>query len=204
MADFLFAAWFLWMTPLDAALSSFLLAAFASSCAFSTSPDAAASRNLRIADFSADLTALLRSCAASFCRLRLIWDLMFATTVRLVWSDAGFGLVCGQPSLARHAKGNDTSGRARPSNRARGLVGREPDAAASPFEEPGGLAPAELSERGQPYVLGDGVAVGEPASERGQVRRDILLAEPAKRGERVHVLVEDRVLDPLQAQQERV
>jgi hypothetical protein len=36
---------------------------------------------------SADFTALLRSRASSFCRLRLIWDLMFATEQSLfeVW-----------------------------------------------------------------------------------------------------------------------
>jgi hypothetical protein len=40
---------------------------------------AAASWNLRIAVFSDDLTDLFRSRRFSFCRLRLIWDLMFAT-----------------------------------------------------------------------------------------------------------------------------
>ena len=47
--------------------------------AVSASPAAAASRKRRTAVFSADFTDLLRSCAASFCLLRLIWDLMFAT-----------------------------------------------------------------------------------------------------------------------------
>ncbi len=79
IADFLFAAWFLWMTPLEAALSSLRPAAAASVWACSASPASAASRKRRTADFSADFTDLLRSCAASFCRLRLIWDLMFAT-----------------------------------------------------------------------------------------------------------------------------
>src|SRR5690349_15504175 len=79
MADLRLAAWFLWMTPLEAALSSRLLASRAAASAASLSPAAAASRNLRTAVFSADFTDLLRSCAASFCRLRLIWDLMFAT-----------------------------------------------------------------------------------------------------------------------------
>src|SRR5690242_21604286 len=67
------------MTPAEAALSSLRPAAAASVRASSALPASAASRNRRTADFSADLTALLRSCAASFCRLRLIWDLMFAT-----------------------------------------------------------------------------------------------------------------------------
>src|ERR1700712_1300631 len=79
MADLRLAAWFLWMTPLEAALSSCLPASTARALA-SSAPASAAARNLRTAVFSADLTALLRSCAASFCRLRLIWDLMFATS----------------------------------------------------------------------------------------------------------------------------
>src|SRR3954468_10084769 len=79
MADLRLAAWFLWMTPLEAALSSCLPAATARVLA-SSEPASAASRNLRTEVFSADFTALLRSCAASFCRLRLIWDLMFATS----------------------------------------------------------------------------------------------------------------------------
>src|SRR4051794_12905290 len=78
-ADFLFAAWLAWMTPLEAALSSWREAAWASSCAFATSPDSTASRVLRIAVFSEDLTALLRRRAFSFVLIRLIWDLMFAT-----------------------------------------------------------------------------------------------------------------------------
>src|SRR5687767_12564690 len=81
MADLRLAAWFLWMTPLDAALSSLRAAAAASALALSASPAAAASRKLRTAVFSADFTDLLRSWAASFCRLRLIWDLMLATGV---------------------------------------------------------------------------------------------------------------------------
>src|SRR3954470_17990851 len=67
------------MTPLDAALSSARPALAASVLASSALPAVAASRNLRTAVLRADFTALLRSCAASFCRLRLIWDLMFAT-----------------------------------------------------------------------------------------------------------------------------
>src|SRR3954453_22437664 len=87
MADLRLAAWFLWMTPLEAALSSCLPASTARVLASSALPASAASRNLRTAVFSADFTDLLRSCAASFCRLRLIWDLMFATSgsPRSVW-----------------------------------------------------------------------------------------------------------------------
>src|SRR5258708_29508168 len=49
--------------------------------ALSASPASAASRNCRTDVFSADLTALLRWRAFSFCLLRLIWDLIFATRV---------------------------------------------------------------------------------------------------------------------------
>src|SRR5689334_14765039 len=78
-ADFLLAAWFLWMTPLLTALSSLREAARAASVAFSTSPASTASRARRIAVFSSDLTALLRCRAFSLVLFRLIWDLMFAT-----------------------------------------------------------------------------------------------------------------------------
>src|SRR5919112_1480233 len=67
------------MTPADAALSSLREASCASTRARSASPDAAASRKWRTAVLSADFTDLFRSCAFLFCRLRLIWDLMFAT-----------------------------------------------------------------------------------------------------------------------------
>src|SRR5688500_5068540 len=79
MADLRFAAWVLWMTPFDAALSSLRVAAAASVRAFSASPDSAASLKRRMAVFRADLTDLLLSCATRFCLFRLIWDLMFAT-----------------------------------------------------------------------------------------------------------------------------
>src|SRR5215471_1778080 len=79
IADLRFAAWFLWMTPLLAALSRLCDAVRMATTAASTSPASAASRNLRTAVFSDDLTALLRCRAFSFCLLRLIWDLIFAT-----------------------------------------------------------------------------------------------------------------------------
>src|SRR5690348_17033761 len=79
IADLRFAAWFLWMTPLLAALSRLCDAVRMATVAVSTSPASAASRNLRTAVFSDDLTALLRCRAFSFCLLRLIWDLIFAT-----------------------------------------------------------------------------------------------------------------------------
>src|SRR5690606_3972648 len=83
MDDLRFAAWFLWMTPLEAALSSLRLASRARVLAASLSPAATASRNLRTAVFRPLLTALLRSRAISFWRFRLIWDLMLATELRL-------------------------------------------------------------------------------------------------------------------------
>src|SRR5215467_7129129 len=67
------------MTPLLAALSRLCDAARIATVAASTSPASAASRNLRTDVFSDDLTALLRCRAFSFCLLRLIWDLIFAT-----------------------------------------------------------------------------------------------------------------------------
>src|SRR5260370_5524982 len=65
--------------PLLAALSRLRLASRMASAAASVSPASAASRNLRTLVFSGDLTALLRCLAFSFCLLRLICDLMFAT-----------------------------------------------------------------------------------------------------------------------------
>ncbi len=80
----LFAAWFLWMTPLLAALSSLRVAARRAVVAFSLSPDAIASRVARTALLTSLLTALLRSCAFRLVRMRLICDLMFATWLSFV------------------------------------------------------------------------------------------------------------------------
>src|SRR5690348_17626526 len=77
------------MTPLLAALSRLAHAVRMASVAPATSPASAASRNLRTAVFSDDLTALLRCRAFSFCLLRLIWDLIFATRK----PRSGYGLV---------------------------------------------------------------------------------------------------------------
>ena len=79
IADFLLAAWLAWMTPLLTALSSWRAAALNAAWASSFLPCSAASRNWRIAVLSADLTLLLRRRATSLVRMRLIWDLMFAT-----------------------------------------------------------------------------------------------------------------------------
>src|SRR3954470_17405415 len=78
-ADLRLAAWFLWMTPLLTALSSFRPATRSASFAASLSPEAAASRKERTAVFSEDLTDLLRRRRFSLVTFRLIWDLMFAT-----------------------------------------------------------------------------------------------------------------------------
>src|SRR5688572_10163226 len=78
-ADLRFAAWFAWMTPLAAALSSLRDAVARVTVAVSLSPAATASRTLRTWVFSSDLTDLLRRRAFSFVLMRFIWDLMFAT-----------------------------------------------------------------------------------------------------------------------------
>src|SRR3954468_23375540 len=79
MADLRFAAWFLWMTPLLAALSSSRDALRKADVVASASPASAASRNRRTAVLSSLLTALLRRRRRSFVPIRLIWLLMLAT-----------------------------------------------------------------------------------------------------------------------------
>src|SRR5947209_19151839 len=79
MADLRLAAWFLWMTPLLAALSSSLVALRSAVVAAAASLPSAASRKRRTAVLSSDFTALLRSRRRSLVRLRLICDLMLAT-----------------------------------------------------------------------------------------------------------------------------
>src|SRR5262245_12032214 len=73
------------MTPLLAAWSSLRVASRSSAEAASLSPAAAVSWNLRIAVLSEDFTALLRRRRFSFCLLRFIWDLMFATRQPSSW-----------------------------------------------------------------------------------------------------------------------
>src|SRR5512139_326780 len=115
IADLRLAAWFLWMTPLLTALSSLRQALRISALAFSTSPVSEASRNLRIAVLSSDLTALLRRRAFSFCLLRLIWDLMFATTKSLSlgsrWDmdERGRCAVCTLGTTQRHTQSHRLS-----------------------------------------------------------------------------------------------
>src|SRR5699024_5847127 len=81
--DLRFAAWFWWMTPLEAALSSLREATFSALSAASASPAETAVRTLRTWVLSSDFTARLRSRAFSFVLFRLIWDLMFATKTLL-------------------------------------------------------------------------------------------------------------------------
>ena len=59
IADLRFAAWFLWMTPLEAALSSLRVASRSAVVALSVSPVSAASRNLRTADLRLALDGLV-------------------------------------------------------------------------------------------------------------------------------------------------
>ena len=58
--DLRLAAWFLWMTPLLAALSSCLAATWNAVAAAAASPDSAAERTRRTAVFRAERTATLR------------------------------------------------------------------------------------------------------------------------------------------------
>src|SRR6266700_5717535 len=94
------------MTPLLAALSRLCDAVRMATVAASASPASAASRNLRTAVFSDDLTALLRCRAFSFCLLRLIWDLIFATRK----PRSGSGLVGGRGRISR--RGSPTKSKA--------------------------------------------------------------------------------------------
>src|ERR1700753_2585525 len=94
MADLRLAAWFLWMAPLLAALSSARLALRMASLAAVASPDWAASWKWRTCVFSSDRTAWLRWRRSSFCRLRLIWLLMLAT--RKPRSKSAWGLAYGR------------------------------------------------------------------------------------------------------------
>jgi hypothetical protein len=71
MDDFLFAALFLWMTPLLTALSSLVDATLSASAAAEASPESAAVLNLRIQVRISLLTALLRSVARAFVLMRL-------------------------------------------------------------------------------------------------------------------------------------
>ena len=72
------AAWFLWITPLAAAVSMRLTASRSLASA-SSSPASAAATAAFARVLSSERTALLRSWRTRFWRLRLIWLLMFAT-----------------------------------------------------------------------------------------------------------------------------
>src|SRR3954469_16065093 len=87
---FLRAAAFLWMTPLAAALSMRLIARRSASGVFSA-PVSADETATFTRVFSSERTALLRRRAFSFCRLRLIWLLMFATSDYLLTRVEGTG-----------------------------------------------------------------------------------------------------------------
>src|SRR4051812_24688051 len=75
--DLRLAAWFLWMTPLAAALSMRRTAVRRASTLVSA-PDSAAVTAGLVRVLISERTALFRARRFSFCRLRLIWLLMFA------------------------------------------------------------------------------------------------------------------------------
>src|SRR5690606_34781182 len=76
--DFLRAAWFLWSTPLLAALSSALAAALKRSLASSVSPSRTAVSNFRTKVRTSDLMLRLRSRRFALVRIRLIADGLLA------------------------------------------------------------------------------------------------------------------------------
>jgi hypothetical protein len=82
--DLRFEAWFLWMMPLAAALSSRLTALrSASTLLASSTPAVSASRtDVLMRVLISERAALLRRRRRSFCRFRFIWLLMFATRGR--------------------------------------------------------------------------------------------------------------------------
>ena len=85
IADFLFAAWLAWMTPLLAALSSWrdaLLQRGEGAVLVAGVGRLAEPAHRRL---QRRLTLLLRSRAFSLVRMRLIWDLMFATKEPQRW-----------------------------------------------------------------------------------------------------------------------
>src|SRR5436190_20913975 len=96
------------MTPLLAALSSFLVARARAVLAAFLSPAVIASRVTRIAVFSSLLTALLRSCAFLLVPMRLICDLMLA--IEVLSFDASSGCCrCGRGThSANRVVGNHT------------------------------------------------------------------------------------------------
>ena len=79
--DLRLEAWFLWMIPLEAALSRRFTAKRRSSMALSE-PVAADATAVLMRVLTSERAALLRKRAASLVRLRLIWLLMLATWVQ--------------------------------------------------------------------------------------------------------------------------
>ena len=81
IADLRFAAWFLWMTPLEAALSSLLGGVAAGLDRGVLVAGLGGLAELADGGLQTGLHGLVALVPAfSFCLLRLIWDLMFATT----------------------------------------------------------------------------------------------------------------------------
>ena len=79
IADLRFAAWFLWMTPLEAALSSFLAASLGQLLRLGGVAGLGGLAELAHGGLQAGLDGLVALVRFSFCLFRLIWDLMLAT-----------------------------------------------------------------------------------------------------------------------------
>ena len=103
IADLRFAAWFLWMTPLEAALSSFL-AASGRRRPRRLVAGLGGLAELAHGGLQAGLDGLVALVRLSFCLLRLIWDLMFATGGFRVGSGAGYVRGAGARAPARRTR----------------------------------------------------------------------------------------------------
>src|SRR3954463_3889774 len=153
------------MTPLLTALSSLRDADCSAALALAGSPVSAASRKERTAVLSEDLTPLLRRRAASFVRIRLIWDLMFATEqprsqVKVRRIGAGVRRSRAPPGRAEGTHNAGPKG----SSGARTRPNRSGEALAQPREDDVTLGALERPQGGQP-------GVGRLASCLDEVRR---------------------------------
>src|SRR5688572_29207164 len=212
MDDLRLAAWLPWMTPFEAALSSAFIASRPAATAASLSPASDSSRNLRTAVFRRDFTAWLRWRAFSFCLLRLIWDLMFATCgsselelVR-IGSLVLVGCLATPPKIGtgrigcrtcseqhyRHASRAPKSPAALAERRPTSGVQRSaPAASGHRLQHPPRLPDTEIVEGGQVDVDRDHRPHREVRAEPGEEGRDRLVAGLAQRGRRG-----DRVVEP--------
>src|SRR5450759_165115 len=99
------AAWFLWTTPLLAALSSARFAAWSFSVAAALSPAVTASWTFLIAVLTSERTDLFLACAFRLVSMRFFWLLMFANWIGpsriLEWCPPQWG--CGRTAICYHA-----------------------------------------------------------------------------------------------------